>query len=365
VQQPVTSLFDDLDAALRSGCADKRLDMLRSITALFLADANRLNEEQIAVFDDVLGHLIEKIEACALAEISAKFATLSRTPVGVTASLASHTDTTVARPVLVNSASLTTTRLVEIAKTMGQGHLLAISERQTLAPAVTDVLVERGNKYVLRSVAGNAGAQFSERGFAGLVKASEGDETLAEKTSLRADLPKHLLRDLLSKATEAVRARLLSLLPPELKEDVLRALTAATKTLAQETGRPRNFQGAKALVDVMRDKGQLDEARIVKFARAGHLEEVVAALASLASTSIEIIKPLMQSTRDEGLLIPCKVAGFDWSTVSEVIELKSPMNPVQRSERSKLREEYEKLAKPNAQRILRFWQVREVSTKDS
>ena len=48
------SLFDDLDAALQSGSSERRVAMLRQVTDLFLSEANRLNEEQIEVFDDVL-----------------------------------------------------------------------------------------------------------------------------------------------------------------------------------------------------------------------------------------------------------------------------------------------------------------------
>jgi hypothetical protein len=57
------SLFDDLDAALQSGSSEKRVAMLRRVTDLFLSEADRLNEEQISVFDNVLVQLIERIEA--------------------------------------------------------------------------------------------------------------------------------------------------------------------------------------------------------------------------------------------------------------------------------------------------------------
>jgi len=56
-----SSLFDDLDTALQSGSSEKRVAMLRQVTDLFLSEADRLNEEQIGVFDDVLGQLIERI----------------------------------------------------------------------------------------------------------------------------------------------------------------------------------------------------------------------------------------------------------------------------------------------------------------
>jgi len=55
-----SSLFDDLDAALRSGSSEKRVALLRQVTDLFLSEADRLNEKQIGVFDGILVQLIER-----------------------------------------------------------------------------------------------------------------------------------------------------------------------------------------------------------------------------------------------------------------------------------------------------------------
>jgi len=49
-------------------------------------------------------------------------------------------------------------------------------------------------------------------------------------------------------------------------------------------------------------------------------EETVAALAELSRSNIDVIRPLMQSLRDDGILVPCKVAGLAWETVSAVLE---------------------------------------------
>ena len=58
--------------------------------------------------------------------------------------LAFHDDALVAAPVLTKSKPLSEKDLIEIANTRGQQHLLAISGRETLNEAVTDVLIKRG-----------------------------------------------------------------------------------------------------------------------------------------------------------------------------------------------------------------------------
>jgi uncharacterized protein (DUF2336 family) len=360
-----SSLFDDLDAALQSGSSEKRVAMLRQVTDLFLNEANRLNEEQIDVFDGVLGQLIKKIETRTLAEISQRLAQVANAPIDLTLNLARHNEIGIARPILTNSSRLTTTDLVEIARTRSQDHLLAISERTQIEMAVTDVLLDRGNRAVVHSVAGNSGAQFSESGFAALLKAAETDDKLAEKTGSRLDLPIDILRQLLLRATEAVRSRLLLRTPPEFQEELRQALSKAARAVDQESSKPRDYQAASAFVKLLREKGELDERTLLEFARSRKYEETVVTLSLLSSAPLEIVKPLMNSPMDNGLLIPCKVADCKWETVSAILASKLPPGSAPKPGHEALRTEFAKLSKSNAQRLLRFWQVREVSARSA
>ena len=242
------SLFDDLDAALQGGSSERRVAMLRQVIDLFLNKADQLTEAQIDVFDGVLIQLIKRIETRTLAEISERLAPIANAPIDLTLNLARHSEIGIAGPILTNSSRLTTADLVEIAKTESQGHLLAISQRPQLETAVTDVLLDRGNKAIILRVAGNSGAQFSASGFAALLKAAETDEELAETTGSRLDLPLNLLRQLLLRATEAVRFRLLSRTPPEFQEEMHRALRVPADAVDQESSRPRELQAAKAFI---------------------------------------------------------------------------------------------------------------------
>jgi hypothetical protein len=92
VQNADSSLFDDLDVALQSGSSEKRVAMLRKVTDLFLSEADRLNEEQIGVFDGVLVQLIDRIETRTLAEISERLAPVANAPIDLTLNLARHSE---------------------------------------------------------------------------------------------------------------------------------------------------------------------------------------------------------------------------------------------------------------------------------
>jgi uncharacterized protein (DUF2336 family) len=347
-----SSLFDDLDAALQSGSPEKRVAMLRQVTDLFLSESDRLNEEQIGVFDDVLVQLIERIETRTLVEISERLAPVANAPIDLTLNLARHSEIGIAGPILTNSTRLTTADLVEIAKTKSQDHLLAISGRAQIETAVTDV-------------AGNSGAMFSESGFAALLKAAESDDKLAEAAGSRLDIPLRLLKELLLRATEAVRSRLLSRTPPEFRDEMQRALSAAAEAVNAESSKPRDFQAARIFVEGLHEKNELRESTLFEFARTHKYEETAVALSLLSSVSLEIVKPLMKSPRDDGLLIPCKVAECRWETVSAILATKLPPGAAPKAGHDKLRVDFEKLSKSNAQRLLRFWQVREVSARSA
>jgi uncharacterized protein (DUF2336 family) len=53
---------------------------------------------------------------------------------------------------------------------------MAISSRIQLNESVTNVLIDRGNSEVVRKLAINLGARFSETGFATLTRRAESDE---------------------------------------------------------------------------------------------------------------------------------------------------------------------------------------------
>ena len=189
VQQPAHSIIAELEDAVRGGSSARRVETLRQVTDLFLNDGERLSDDQVKVFDDVLCLLIARVETRARAELSKRLAPLDYAPFEVIQHLAWDDEIAVAGDVLTHSSRLSTEALVEIASTKGQDHLLAISARDNLPEAVTDVIVERGETRVIRRLANNATARFSEAGYSGMVAHADDDDELVEILGLRLDLP--------------------------------------------------------------------------------------------------------------------------------------------------------------------------------
>jgi len=210
VQQPAHSIIAELEDAVRGGSSARRVETLRQVTDLFLNDGERLSDDQVKVFDDVLCLLIARVETRAKAELSKRLAPLDYAPFEVIQHLATDDEIAVAGEVLTHSTRVSTDTLVEVASAKGQDHLLAISGRANLPEEVTDVIVDRGDGRDIRKLANNASANFSEAGYSNIVARADGDDELVEILGLRLDLPIQYLRDLVRRAKDTVRARLLA-----------------------------------------------------------------------------------------------------------------------------------------------------------
>jgi len=361
------SLIAELESAIQSGSKDKRIDTLRRITDLFVADADRLNDQQIDVFDDLLGHLIKRIEGKALAELSDRLGPLNNAPIEVVRRLARDDNIEVAKPILTQSPRLSDNDLIDIASTKTQAHLLAISGRPKIAAGVTDVLLQRGDRQVMHQLARNSGANFSENGFATLVSHSERDEQLAEMVGLRLDIPLSLFRQLLLRATEAVRSRLLALAGPESREQIQRVLTAISEGAEHEAAlqSEHDYAEAEARVRAMQTAGKLSEASFLEFAQAGRFAEIVVALSQLCGAPPKLIENLLQSEHREAFLVPCKTAGLEWPTVRAILTCRGSGRTMSSQDIEAARADYFKLSRTSAGRVLRFWRVRQSASSDS
>jgi uncharacterized protein (DUF2336 family) len=358
------SLITELEDAIESGSKDKRLDSLRRITDLFVSSSDRFNDQQIEVFDDVLGQLIKRVEAKALAELSERLAPIGNAPIDVVRQLAQNDDIAVAEPILTKSTRLSDNDLIEIAKTKTQGHLLAISGRDNIGTSLTDVLLQRGDDQVFHKLAENRGAQFSDDGFLRLVKRSERSEQLAEKVGMRIDLPANLFSQLLARATEAVRTRLLALAGAENRDKIQLVLGAISAEGEREAVaiREQDLTRARERVAAMRDRGELKEAAFFEFARTGHYAEIVAALSVMSGAPVKLMEKLLQSDHFTALLIPCKASGLEWTTVRMLLTCRTVGRRTSAQDLDQASTDYFKLSTSSAQRVLRFWQVRQAAS---
>lgn len=361
------SIVEEVEAALGSSSEAKAVETLRRVSDLYLSSVGNYAAEQVELFDKVLERLVKTIEIravanisarLALAELSARLAQVSRAPPSAVRQLAQNDEISIAEPVLKESACLTAEDLVEMARVKSEQHLLAIASRWWLKEVVTDELLARRYPSVSRRIVKNPGAKVSAAGFAIVLAQAEADADLAVETGLRVDLPPELRDQLLRKATDAVRSRLLSSAPPHLLEEIRKAVEAVAAGASRDMSKTYDFSDATRFIAKLEERGELNEGALRGFAQQRRYEETVVALARLSKSPIEVVRPLMQSLRHDGILVAGKAAGLGWDTVSFILHCRYIGGSASSAELTKAQEQFTAMNRETARRLLRFWQVR-------
>jgi hypothetical protein len=354
----VREVLDQLESSLQSSSRPQLLQILRSVTGLYLDGAATYSEEKIEFFDHTLSLLIDYVETRALARLSAQLAPIDMAPLRAVRKLARHDEISVAEPLLLQSKRLSTIDLVEIASTKSQAHLAAIGNRAEIEAAVTDVLVAKGNSDVAKIVAANSGARFSETGFSQLVSRAEAEIGLAELVSIRSEMSAQHFQQLVLRATDTVRRRLTSISDPRVHAKIKRELAQISLDIDRAGGtRERDYSSAQALVYSMWDDPTILRSKLLEFALQAKFEETVVGLAVLSELGLNAVEKIMMNDDDGGVLLLCKGMGLDWPTAHAILSLRSTAGirtPVAIESRTR----FEKLNASTAQQVLRFWQVR-------
>ena len=170
----------------------RQAKILESVVDLFLDESMAFSNEHIALFDDVIRRLTEKMDIGTLTKLSKRLAVSGYSPTTVFSKLARHEDIVVAGPVLELAPGLSEEMLAEIAAAKGPKYLTAISRRSAISEAVADILVERGNPEIALKLAGNPNTRFSEMAFVKLINRAKTDKALADAIAARNDIPEEL-----------------------------------------------------------------------------------------------------------------------------------------------------------------------------
>ncbi|MGC2775042.1 MAG: DUF2336 domain-containing protein [Bradyrhizobium sp.] len=357
------SVLRDLEEAIARGTADSRERALWHATDLLIA--GRYCEEEIATFGEVIGRLADEIETEARAKLADRLARIEYAPASVIRKLAFDDEIWVAGPVLRESERLDDATLVENASTKSQAHLLAIAERKTLSPAVTDVLASRGNRAVATAVARNHGAQLSGFGFLHMVQRAENDSILAEHLGRRLDIPRHLFQQLIAKASDDVGKRLAGE-RPELVGEIQSSVANIAGDLQSKFGPgSRNYFVAKRTVSIQHRLGNLHESSIAGYATAHKVEEVTIGLALLSGLPVDVVERALFDRDREMLLMLARALDFAWDTTMALAFLGARDNRITAGELQDLERDYAKIQVQTSRSVLEFYQSRKNPAKRS
>jgi uncharacterized protein (DUF2336 family) len=353
------SLLPGLDDVVNSASPQRRASALRQIADLFVQGAAHFRSDHIELFDGILSSLAPLADSEVRGELAERMATLANAPPALVRQLVEDVEIGIAGPLLRGAPPIGDDILIAIARLRGQGHLMAISERPQLSPPLTDVIVRRGEREVIRKVAGNRGARFSPLGYSGLIRRAEQDGVLALTVGQRGDLTAPLLKDLLAVSVDAVRRQLFESADPASKVSINWALGE----LSAASSRPattRDFAPAQRAIVQLHHSGVLNESTLLGFAKAHQYEQAIAALSAMSGVRIATLDQLVMGERHDPILILGKSIGLQWVTVRALITLRlGPGRAASAPDIEDARLNFQRLAQPTAQRVLNFWRTRE------
>ena len=350
------SYLRDLDEAILRGTAESRERALWHATDLLIAGS--YSEEEVLTFGNVIGRLAEEIEVEVRAQLSERLAGFDGAPANVIQQLAFDDAIEVARPVLEGSVQLDDDTLIANAWSKSQEHMLAISRRKSIGESVTDVLVARGDRAVVNSLASNGGASFSSPGLLHMVKRAEGDSILAEQLGLRKDVPRHLFQQLIAKATDDVRKRL-ERERPEMMEEIGASVVGVAGELQSKFGPvSRSYFVAKRVVTAQHRLGNLNEASIAGYALAHKFEEVTVGLSLLCALPVDVIERVLVNRDQQMLLVLAKALSFSWETTMALLFVIAKDHRITARDLSDLEREFGRLNAATSRSVLKFYQSR-------
>lgn len=196
--------MDQLVDVARSRRREDRSVLAEAIGDLCASTGRNLSNSEKAIAYEIISALIRDVETQVRVALSDQLADQRDAPHDLIVTLANDV-IDVARPVVARSVVLQDQDLVELIFKQAEAHHLAITERETLSPKVTDTLVRTENTEVIASALTNDGAVFSERSLEDLVALSKQDDLLQAPLINRQDLSTAMARKMYGFVGDAMR----------------------------------------------------------------------------------------------------------------------------------------------------------------
>ncbi len=356
--QQNTTRFSRLVDLAKETSSEKRRELLRDVTDVFLEAAPEYTEVERSHFGEILGKVSSCMDIAVRRRLAEQFADQPNAPHGLIRQLAND-EPSVATCVLQNSTVLQDADLIAIAHSKNQEKLGVIASRPAVSQALSESIVENGNDSVVVRLISNDGASISRRTFLRVVERSETSEVLQAPLVARADLPADMINDMFAFVSGDLRDKVkqrLAAIPPEMLE---KALQDATRDVMSELRHVKDAD-RKAMVFVaeMAQQKKLNEALLIQLVRQEQLTELIHAFAKLAEVDVKTVRRLVNARNVEGVALICRSMRFERSTFSALAMYLGRGTGEAGKSVHEVLDLYEKVTSESAQRVMRFWRVR-------
>lgn len=350
-----STLAADLAALAAEPASDKRVELLRRITDAYIEHADQCTPAEQYLFNEVVTQLVDRIASPDRAAAAAKLSQLEKLPLGVAERFASDSDITVARPIIQDYRGLTERTLIDVAKGSSQAHLNAIAGRRSVTPPVTDVVVTRGDRQTMLTLAANRGAQFSDFGMDKLIDKTDGDGALQELVVARSDLSLVAIGRLLPIISDEMASRL--------RDVAVNIDDAAVERQINEWAidRQKNVELTEGYIEGIR-KGDLSADDIIReLVSRKRLLDAATVLAALLDLDRFYTFNLLTGGKIQSALLLLRAVDLSWQVANAFITLRIAKTGLNDNEKQPERSDYTAIDAATAQRVVRFMKIRRLA----
>lgn len=358
-----TARFALLIDLAKEASSDNRRALLREVTDMFFEHDGALSGVEAGLFDQILVRVTTDLEFEVRRELAQRFAGAQQGPSELMRTFAQQ-EIEVAAPVLSYSRALTDADLIEVVYDQGQDHMLAVSKREAVSEALSDVLVARGGDTVLASLLQNEGANLSRRAMETAVDRAHRNEALHGPIVERKAIPLDLLNEMYFSVSERLRQRILQrnaeIDPAELE----RALANARTRVAIDQGAlPPDYAEADRAVKALAAQGKLNGGMLAALMREDQRTKFYFAFAHMTDLDFLTARRLFHKPDLEAIATACRAAGFDRPLfVTLAVLAGGGERAIGQAEA--LGRMYLAVPVDAARRAIRFWKVRAQSGAD-
>lgn len=342
--------------------SEKRRELLRQVTDVFVDDEAERSDKEAELFDDIFAAVSADMEVAVRAELASKIAR-SNAPLNRTARRLALSEIEVARPVIESSRALSEHDILDVIERKGQEHMMAVTKRDDIGERVSSALVNKGEDKVVASLLENRTARIDRQTFEKVAERAQTSPLLHAPFVKNQNAPLDLLNEVYLKVEQKLRREIMRKFHGVAPSDLADALAASKNRLSQEYGAlPDDFMASEEYVAGLAKWKPLEPANLTVMLRENRTTAFCIAFAQLTEVDVQLVMRLVDTCDLDAIAMIAKGAGFDKALfVTICLLIAKDSSNMNRAEA--LGNLYTEVSQAAAQRALRFWKVRQAGKR--
>lgn len=338
--------------------SDKRRELLREVTDVFLDNAHDCSDAEKSYFGEIINKVATGMDAAVRKHLAARLSSNPNAPHALIRGFAMD-EAEIAREVLSKSPVLQDEDLISIAETGNQEKIGALAQRPAIPEIVSEAIVQHGDDAAVSQLVANSGAKVSRGTFRKVMERAETSAILQAPLVNRQDLPADMVNELFTFVKAELREQVQKRMEAIPLEELERALQEAEREVASELRQLRAAdRKATVYVGEMFQQRKLNEGLLIQLVKSGKTAELIHAFARLAEVDVRTIKRLFNARNIEGIAIICRSLRFERGTFSTIAVSVLPNSGDTNRNIHEVLDLYDQVSSETAQRVMRFWRVR-------